>query len=133
MSLFELIAIAVGLAMDASAVGLACAVALKTVTARQVFRFGFHFGLFQALMPVVGWTLGAWAHRWIASWDHWVAMGLLTFAGGRMILESLRNGPDPPRMRTDPTRGLSLVYYSISTSIDAMAVGVSLAMLKAFL
>ncbi len=128
MSLATIIGIALGLAMDAFAVSIASSVILRSVTARQYFRFSFHFGLFQFLMPVVGWLAGSSLLRWFSAYDHWVAFGLLSLIGGKMIVEALRRGEETARA-ADPTRGLSLVILSVATSLDALAVGVSFAML----
>ena len=127
MDLLTLLGLAVALAMDAFAVALGAGLVLQPLTARHVFRLAFHFGLFQAVMPILGWGAGAAVQRYIERWDHWVAFGLLAFIGGRMIHEALR--PREERLPSDPTRGLSLVVLSIATSIDALAVGLSLAML----
>ena len=129
MSFWVLIGIAVGLSMDAFAVAVACSLALRRVSARQTFRMGFHFGLFQAMMPLIGWYTGQSAHQYIESWDHWVAFGLLAFVGGKAIYEALRE-QDDDLAQTDPTRGMSLVIFSVATSIDALAVGLSLAMMR---
>lgn len=129
MSIYILILIALGLSLDAFAVSVAGSVYLKKVTPRHIFRFAFHFGLFQALMPIIGWFAGKSAHSLIAAWDHWVAFILLTFIGGRIIYDAL-SGSENKKWKGDPTRGLSLVMLSIATSIDALAVGLSLAMLE---
>jgi putative Mn2+ efflux pump MntP len=128
MDLFRLLLIALGLAMDAFAVAIGVSVALRGVTRRQLFRLGWHFGLFQALMPILGWGAGNSIRPWIESWDHWLAFGLLGIVGGRMIVEALRD-EDPAAVPTDPTRGWSLVGLSVATSIDALAVGLSFAAL----
>jgi putative Mn2+ efflux pump MntP len=125
---FELLAIAVGLAMDALAVSLAVAAAGWAERPSARFRLWFHFGLFQALMPVLGWLVGAPVASRIAAWDHWVALVLLTWIGGRMIHGALR--PTPDGVPTDdPTRGRLLVGLAIATSLDALAVGFSFACL----
>jgi putative Mn2+ efflux pump MntP len=123
----SLLAIAVALAMDAFAVAIVSGLTLKSVTGRQVFRLAFHFGLFQALMPVAGWAAGRAVYAHIAAVDHWVAFGILLFVGGRMSLGALRAG-DTARPSRDPTSGWDLVLLSVATSIDALAVGLSLAM-----
>lgn len=128
MSLPVLLGIALALAMDAFAVALGTGIALKRLTGRHLFRLGFHFGLFQALMPVLGWLAGFTIQRWISAYDHWLAFGLLAFVGGKMIWEAFQ-GKEGEGARRDPTRGLRLVTLSIATSIDALAVGFSLAML----
>lgn len=123
-----ILGIAVGLAMDACAVSIAASVMLRRVSPRQVFRFAWHFGLFQALMPVLGWLAGAKVSSYIAHWDHWIAFILLAGIGTKAIVEALRAGDDDSE-RSDPTRGLRMVTLSIATSIDACAVGLSFAML----
>jgi len=128
MDWITLFGIAVALAMDAFAVALGTGMTLKRLTGRHLFRLGFHFGLFQALMPVIGWLAGLTVQRWIAAYDHWIAFGLLGFVGGKMIYEALRDEGEEGSL-SDPTRGLSLVLLSVATSIDALAVGLSLAML----
>lgn len=130
MDSFAVVGTAVGLAMDAFAVALAASISLGTVTRRQVFRFAFHFGLFQALMPTIGWLAGRAIEPYIRSWDHWLAFALLAFVGGKAIYEALRGDREDDAPRGDPTRGWSLLALSIATSIDALAVGLSFAMLK---
>jgi putative Mn2+ efflux pump MntP len=130
MAWFTLIAIAVGLAMDAFAVSIGVGLKLCRVNARQTFRLGFHFGLFQALMPVLGWLAGLTVAAYIDAVAHWVAFVLLAAIGGRMIVGSFRDDEDRAARAADPTKGLSLVVLSVATSIDALAVGVSLAMLS---
>ncbi len=115
--------------MDALAVALATGLALGEVSARQTFRLSFHFGLFQFLMPVIGWLAGLTVERWIAGYDHWIAFGLLAAIGGKMVYESLAGTREAERRR-DPTRGMSLVVLSIATSVDALAVGISLGVLR---
>ncbi|MBE9486450.1 MAG: manganese efflux pump [Chloroflexi bacterium] len=128
MSLLTLFGIAIALAMDAFAVALGAGLMLPKLTGRHLFRFGFHFGLFQALMPVLGWLAGTSVREHIESFDHWLAFGLLTAVGGKMLWEACQ-GDDETLRKGDPTRGLSLVMLSIATSIDALAVGLSLAVL----
>ena len=129
MTTLTLIGIAIGLAMDAFAVSIAAGLTLKTVDARQTFRLAWHFGLFQALMPIIGWLAGLSIEHWIAPVDHWIAFGLLAAIGGKMIYEALKDADDDEVRRGDPTKGWSLVLLSIATSIDALAVGLSLALL----
>lgn len=128
MDLILLLGIALGLAMDAFSVAIGVSIALGGTDARQTFRLAWHFGLFQALMPIVGWAAGASVRPWIESWDHWLAFVLLMIVGGRMILDSITSGESRPLL-ADPTRGWSLVVLSIATSIDALAVGLSFAAL----
>jgi manganese efflux pump family protein len=119
--------IAVGLAMDASAVSMAAGASGQAFGGRAAFRLSFHFGLFQFLMPVMGWYLGSTVAPLIAHVDHWIAFGLLAFVGGRMVRSGLSR--DEGSVPADPSRGLTLVALSVATSIDALAIGLSLAML----
>ena len=128
MSHIILLGIALGLAMDAFSVAVGVSIALGGTSKRQTFRLAWHFGLFQALMPIIGWAAGTSVRSLIERWDHWLAFGLLAIVGGRMIYESLRKDDDL-LSPTDPTRGWSLVVLSVATSIDALAVGLSFAAL----
>lgn len=128
MSWPSLIAIAVALAMDAFAVAIVSGLTLNPMTGRHIFRLAFHFGLFQFLMPIIGWLAGVAIQKYIAAYDHWIAFALLSFIGGKMIYESFQ-ADETKRTTSDPTTGWSLVLLSIATSIDALAVGLSLAML----
>jgi manganese efflux pump family protein len=116
--------------MDATAVAIATSIMLGRVSGRQVFRFAFHFGLFQGAMPIAGWFAGRGLREYIESWDHWVAFVLLALIGGKAIIDVLRGDVETEGQTSDPTRGLSLVVLSVATSIDALAVGLSLAMLE---
>jgi putative Mn2+ efflux pump MntP len=129
MSLLTVLAVAVGLAMDATAVAVAASIQLGVVTRRQVFRFAFHFGLFQALMPVAGWFAGRGLQQAMAAWDHWVAFGLLGFIGGKALYDARQARDSVDVEIPDPTRGWRLVALSLATSLDALAVGLSLALL----
>ena len=124
-----LLGIAVGLAMDALAVAIATGIVLGKVSGRQTFRLSWHFGLFQFLMPVIGWLAGLSVEEHLADYGPWLAFGLLGFIGGKMIREALR-GSEAERALSDPTRGISLVLLSLATSIDALAAGLSLGVLR---
>ncbi len=125
---FSLMGLAVALAMDAFAVAIVSGLTIKPMTGRHVFRLAFHFGLFQALMPTLGWIAGTAVYRYIAAFDHWIAFVLLAFVGGRMIWGALHGNDEEPPSWKDPTSGWELVMLSVATSIDALAVGLSLAM-----
>jgi len=114
--------------MDAFAVAIATGVILKDVSFRQTFRLSWHFGLFQAMMPVLGWGAGLSVRTYIEQYDHWVAFGLLAYVGASMIRGAFGNNEGDSVAR-DPTRGMSLVMLSVATSIDALAVGFSLSIL----
>lgn len=128
MDFLTLLGIAVALAMDAFAVALATGLILPQLTARHLFRFGFHFGLFQALMPLLGWAAGRSLRTTIEAYDHWIAFALLAVIGLRMCYGAVYGDREHSTLK-DPTRGWSLVMLSIATSIDALAIGLTLAML----
>ncbi|MBD3868497.1 MAG: manganese efflux pump [Acidobacteria bacterium] len=128
MTFLEIIVIAVALAMDAFAVSLAAAAAGFAGNRRATFRLSFHFGLFQAVMPVLGWSLGLSVEPYIARYDHWVAFLLLGLVALRMISAGLR--PAAASRMSDPSRGWTLIMLSTATSIDALAIGLTLAALK---
>ncbi len=115
--------------MDALAVAIATGIVLGKVSGRQTFRLSWHFGLFQFLMPVIGWLAGLSVEEHLAGYGPWLAFGLLGFIGGKMIREALR-GSEAERAVSDPTRGVSLVLLSLATSMDALAAGLSLGVLR---
>jgi manganese efflux pump family protein len=125
MAFVTVILIALALAMDAFAVALSAGAYLVKANSRQTFRLSFHFGLFQFLMPVLGWLAGSQLLAYLSAIDHWIACGLLVFIGGRMIGSSFESAETS--IKRDVTKGWSLVTLSIATSIDAFAVGLSLA------
>ena len=129
MQLLNISAIAVALAMDAFAVAIAAGVMLKKISFRQNFRLAWHFGLFQAMMPVLGWSAGLSIRDWIADYDHWAAFGLLAFVAQGMLRAAFKKETDEDESK-DPTRGLTMVMLSVATSIDALAVGLSLSMIS---
>jgi putative Mn2+ efflux pump MntP len=123
----SILGLSVGLAMDAFAVAIAAGLTVSDVTPRHVFRLGFHFGLFQFMMPILGWLAGGQLAAYISGYDHWLAFALLGYVGGKMLWEAFSH--KDAESRTDPTRGLQLLTLSVATSIDALAVGLSLALL----
>jgi putative Mn2+ efflux pump MntP len=128
MNTLTLLGIAVGLAMDAFAVAIAVGLSTPHVSIRMTLRLAWHFGLFQALMPLLGWLAGRSVAHWIGGIDHWIAFGLLAAIGCHMIYEAV-HADEEERTARDATRGASLVLLSVATSIDALAVGLSLALL----
>jgi putative Mn2+ efflux pump MntP len=126
MSFTSIFLIALSMAMDAFAVSLGSGVKIGPEP-RPVFRIAFHFGLFQALMPVIGWLFGNTIEQYVKHVDHWVALGLLAFVGIRMIRSGLSKNEEENQQ--DPSRGLTMVMLSIAVSIDALAIGLSLAFL----
>jgi putative Mn2+ efflux pump MntP len=129
MNILTILGIAVALAMDAFAVAIATGVSLKDVSFRQTFRLSWHFGLFQALMPIIGWFLGASVQTYIEAYAHWVAFGLLALVGGNMLREAFSSAEEE-RQKKDSTKGLTLIVLSLATSIDALAVGLSMSLLQ---
>lgn len=128
MSFLSILIIAIGLGMDAFSVAIGVGASVRAVSFVSVFRLSFYFGLFQFLMPVAGWFAGVSVANVIAGYDHWIAFALLAVVGGKMIAESF-NREEKVRT-TDPTRGLIVIILSVATSIDALAVGFSFALLK---
>jgi len=127
MSFLTLAGVALGLAMDAFAVSLAAGLRLGICSFRPIFRLSFHFGLFQFMMPIIGWWGGLSLTGWTRSFSHWIAFGLLAFIGGKMLFNLFSDGEN--QTCGDCTRGLSLVILTIATSMDALVVGVSMAVL----
>ena len=129
MGTLTLIGTAFALAMDALAVSIASGVSLKKITARQTFRMSWHFGFFQAFMPVIGWSGGLTVRSLIERYDHWIAFLLLALVGSHMIRESFHKEKNK-KDKNDPTKGITLIILSVATSIDALAVGLSLSILN---
>jgi manganese efflux pump family protein len=129
MDWLSLFAVACALAMDAFAVAIVTGLTLNLLTRRHVFRLSFHFGLFQALMPIIGWAAGRAVQRYIADFDHWVAFGLLALIGTRMLWGAVQADRPESGAGNDPTSGWTLILLSVATSLDALAVGLSLAII----
>jgi putative Mn2+ efflux pump MntP len=126
MSLTSIFLIALSMAMDAFAVSLGSGVKIGSGP-RPVFRIAFHFGLFQAILPILGWLFGNTIEPYVRGFDHWVAFALLAFVGIRMIRSGLsKSEEENPK---DPSRGWTMVMLSVAVSIDALAVGLSLGLL----
>jgi len=124
MNFIEILLIALSMSMDAFAVCLGAGTQEGTSRSRPIFRLAFHFGLFQFLMPIIGWFAGTTVLRYISAYDQWVAFGLLAFVGIRMIRSGL--DPNSNEHKNDPSRGWTLVLLAFATSIDALAIGFSL-------
>jgi putative Mn2+ efflux pump MntP len=120
--------IAISLSADCFAVALGISTQITTRFPLQVLRASLSFGLFQALMPILGWLAGTTIVEFIESFDHWLAFGLLAIVGGRMLWESFHS--QDGQSKTDITKWFILLTLSIATSIDALAVGLSFAFLK---
>jgi putative Mn2+ efflux pump MntP len=123
MIYLEIILLAIALAADSFTVG--SVVGLTNNKPRQVFRLSFHFGLFQALMPLIGYYLGSFFLHLIEGWDHWIIFAILSSLGIKMIVGVLRQDHQINKI-IDLTKGKSLIGLSLAVSIDALAAGVSL-------
>ncbi len=126
MHIIELIMIAIGLSMDAFAVSVSNGMAIPDLRVRDALKFGFFFGFFQALMPLIGWVAGRLFSGYIATFDHWIAFILLGYIGAKMIYDALCGGDDEAH---GSTQFGVLIVLSIATSIDALAAGVTFAFL----
>ena len=129
MSIITLLLMAVGLSMDAFAVSISSGILLCKARWGQTFKIAGAFGLFQGIMPFIGYTIARLFARQIQAFDHWIAFGLLVFIGGKMLWEVLRGGEDDAP-RGDPCGWMNLLVMAVATSIDALAVGVTFAFLR---
>lgn len=121
--------VAVGLAMDAFAVSLGVGSGGRAKDFKAKFRLSFHFGFFQAAMTVLGWLLGSTVAAFIDGLSHWVALALLGYVGINMLHSGLSSKKEI--FSADPSRGKTLLMLCVATSIDALAVGISMAMIRA--
>lgn len=129
MNLSATLLLAFGMSMDAFAASMGKGATLHKPKFSEALRTGLIFGAIETLTPLIGWGLGMLASQFVLEWNHWIAFILLTFLGGRMVIEGIRNdvGDDEPVQR----HGFwLLVTTAIATSLDAMAVGVGLAFLQ---
>ena len=127
MSILELFLLAVGLSMDAFAVAVCKGLAAGKVRFRHMLIPGAWFGVFQALMPLLGYALGARFEKYIVSVDHWIAFVLLAGIGANMLREALR---DEPGEEDASLKAKVMLPLALATSIDALAVGVTFAFLQ---
>ena len=142
MDITTLLALAVALAVDAFTVAVAAGIQLRRVTAAQTLRMAGTFGFFQFAMPLAGWGFGVGIQAYIEAYAHWIAFALLVFVGAGMLRDAWdargrdaraadaallpdTSKPSPP----DPTGGRQLLILAVATSIDALAVGLSMAVL----
>lgn len=126
MSISELLLIAVGLSMDAFAVSICKGLATKKVGVKHMLIVGLWFGGFQALMPLIGYFLGSTFEEYITRFDHWVAFVLLALIGGNMIRGALSGEEE----KANDSLGVrEMLTLAVATSIDALAVGVTFALL----
>lgn len=127
MTLLDLIVLAIGLSMDAFAVSICKGLALKKITLKNAGVVGLWFGGFQALMPLIGYFIGAQFAESIQAYDHWIAFALLALIGGNMVREAL--GPKEAEAADSALSFKSMLPLAVATSIDALAVGITFAFL----
>ncbi len=125
----ELVLIAVGLSMDAFAVSLCKGLTMKKLDYGKGTVIAFFFGLFQGIMPLLGWFLGKQFEQHIVAFDHWIAFVLLAYIGARMIYDALKSKDEPVEACPvdQKINYRELLVLSVATSIDALAVGISFA------
>lgn len=127
--MIEALLLAIGLAMDASAVAAARGAAARSLAHRDLYVLPLLFGVFQAAMAAIGWQGASWSAKYIDSWDHWLAFALLVAIGGKMLRDGLSNGDDEPGEREPASKKPNLTLdlsLAVATSLDAAAAGVSL-------
>lgn len=124
MSAIELILLAVALAMDCFVVSVVSGVIMQRIQYRTMFSMAVLFGLFQACMPLLGWLGISFFRTYLQDYDHWIAFGLLAYIGGRMVLDAFGNGEEH---RFNPRHVRTQLLLAVSTSIDALAIGISFA------
>jgi len=128
MNIISIIFIAFGLAMDAFAVSITSGITIKSLKINNALKIAAFFGLFQAIMPIIGWLSGLSFREIISDVDHWIAFGLLFLIGCKMIYESSKMEVDNNKI--NPLNLYVLLMLSIATSIDALAIGLTLSFLN---
>lgn len=132
MSFFEIVLIGVGLAMDAFAVSIGKGLEMEKMRHKDAFIIALFFGGFQALMPLIGWLLGSRFIKYIGAFDHWIAFLLLAAIGTKALIEAIRDDDTGAACRIDAENALDyreLLLLAVATSIDALAVGITLALI----
>lgn len=128
IDILSVILIGLGLSADCFAVALTVGASGKEFSLRNMLKVALAFGIFQMAMPLLGWLVGQTVVSYIEQYDHWLAFVLLAFIGGKMIIEFIRNGTEAESV--DISRWGTLITLAVATSIDALAVGLSFALLK---
>lgn len=127
MELLTTTFLSLGLAADAFAVSLTSGFVIQHIKLNKALKIALFFGIFQGIMPLIGWGIGLTFRDFIASFAHWIAFILLIFIGGKMIYESFQ---EAEKERFNPLDSYTLLALAIATSIDALAAGLGLSMLK---
>jgi putative Mn2+ efflux pump MntP len=128
MDIIATLVIAVGLAMDAFSVCISAGIVISKPDRGHYFRMASAFGFFQFIMPIIGYAAGRTVEPYINTFDHWIALALLAYIGGKMVYEGIKAEED--HVCKDPSRGKTLLVLAIATSIDALAVGLSFGVLS---
>lgn len=126
MSLIDITFLALALAMDCFTVSIVSGVIIRKYILSIILRMAILFGLFQAMMPFIGWLGTSYFSHYLESVDHWIAFGLLAFLGGKMIKDSFGSEEEA---HFDPSKLTNQLLFAVATSIDALAVGISFACL----
>lgn len=126
MSILDITFLALALAMDCFTVSIVSGVIIRKYVLSVILRMAFLFGLFQAMMPFIGWLGTSYFSHYLESVDHWIAFGLLAFLGGKMIKDSFGSEEEA---HFNPSKLTSQLLFAVATSIDALAVGISFACL----
>jgi putative Mn2+ efflux pump MntP len=129
ISTIDLLLLSAALAMDCFTVSMMSGVILRRNFTMPILRMAFLFGLFQAAMPLIGWLGTAHFSQYLEAVDHWIAFGLLAFIGGKMVWESF-HGEDEEHQIFNPLKLRTQLLLAVATSIDALAVGISMACLS---
>lgn len=127
MDIISILLIGVGLAMDAFSVSVTDGIFLKKPTVLQATKIAFFFGMFQFIMPCIGYLLGSAFASYIQAFDHWIAFVLLAFIGGKMLIEAMNEKDEDEKEIKNPLSFTTLFVLAVATSIDALAVGVTFA------
>lgn len=130
MQTFEIILVGIGLAMDAFAASICKGMSMKKLNIKHALIIALYFGGFQALMPLAGWVLGSKFQVYIVSFDHWIAFALLAFLGLKTIIDTIRDRDEAGEKAESHIDHKELFLLAIATSIDALAVGVTMAFLN---
>lgn len=135
MEIWELVLVGVSLAMDAFAASLCKGLGMKKLNWRHAAVIALFFGVFQAVMPLIGWFLGSRFEAYISDYDHWIAFTLLVVIGGKMMYDALRPKKEGTEeagcaAQSERLNYKELLLLAVATSIDALAVGITFAFLK---
>jgi putative Mn2+ efflux pump MntP len=128
MNIFEIFLIAIGLSFDTFAVSVSSGLTISKIKFWQAFKIAVTLAFFQTLMPLIGWITGSQIENLIQNYDHWIAFGLLSLLGCKMVIEGLKNNHEEEKL--NPLKTTVLIGMAIATSIDALVIGVSFAFIE---